>query len=191
MIYRDGEPYLLRRYLFKCRWLTIVLHTFYSSDPDEPHDHPWNWASYVLRGAYYEDSVDHTTAHRKAGSFRFKRAEEFHRIVLDPDCEKAPVTLFFTGARRRKWGFLRGDKWINAADYDRQEVDILGRDFVVEGTFFPRVRWLIDRHEVWSNTLRLMVLMPKYKVEEKRLPKKAPRKKKLTTRKKTGGKKNA
>jgi len=144
MITRDGKPYLERFYLFKTSWLTIMIHKFWASDPDEPHDHPWNWASLVLRGSYREHGVDGVSTLRHPLSFRIRRAEEFHRI--EAFCPGWTTTLFFTGKRRREWGFLRGEKWIPASEYDRQEVEIQGRDFVVEGIFFPKVRYLKARH---------------------------------------------
>lgn len=144
MIKRDGKPYLERFYVLKTKPLTIMIHKFWASDPDEPHDHPFNWASLLLRGGYREYGVDGKSVVRYPFSFRFRRAEEFHRIEALPNdfCPGWTTTLFFTGKRRRDWGFLRGDKWIPASEYDRQEVEIQGRDFVVEGIFFPKVRYL-------------------------------------------------
>lgn len=142
MILRDGKPYLERFYLFKTRWLTVMIHKFWNDDPDECHDHPWDWASYVLRGFIQEHGVDGIIHDRGPGSFRFRRGEEFHRLtVLDSDRKffGTPVTLFFTGRRKREWGFLRGEKWQPASTYDRQEVEIQGRDFTVDGMFFPKV----------------------------------------------------
>ena len=38
--------YLKRHFIFQSKYLTIFLHQFWASDPDDVHDHPWNktWA---------------------------------------------------------------------------------------------------------------------------------------------------
>jgi hypothetical protein len=165
MIMRDGKPYLERFYLFKTSRLTVMIHKFWASDPDEPHDHPWNWASLVLRGCYKEHSVDGTSIYRMPGSFIWRRAGEFHRVEVEDYWAKPTAdgpggfttTLFCTGRRRREWGFLRGDKWLPASEYDRQEVEIQGRDFVIEGIFFPRVRYLKPKHTRYDMDLNCWV----------------------------------
>ena len=54
----DNEPYLERYYVFlKDRKLfpfNVFLHRFLKSDPDHVHDHPWPYATLILRGGYYE-----------------------------------------------------------------------------------------------------------------------------------------
>ena len=52
------EPYLERYYLFlKDRGtfpFNIFLHKFLKSDPDDLHDHPWRYFTFILRGGYWE-----------------------------------------------------------------------------------------------------------------------------------------
>ena len=55
----DNEPYLERYYLFlKDRGehfpFNIFLHKFLKSDIDDLHDHPWPYATLILRGGYWE-----------------------------------------------------------------------------------------------------------------------------------------
>ena len=54
----ENEPYLERYYvLFKERVTfpyNVFLHKFLKSDPDEVHDHPWNYATLILKGGYWE-----------------------------------------------------------------------------------------------------------------------------------------
>lgn len=159
MIMRDGKPYLERFYIFHSKRLAVMIHKFYASDPDEPHDHPWNWASKILRGTYFERNVDTTGKWwTSKDGWRFRRAEEFHRIEVDETLQAGyTTTLFITFGRRRKWGFLRGDKWLPAEGYDRQPVDVAGRDFVIEGHFFPRVRWLRTIRERWDTDYKMML----------------------------------
>lgn len=143
MIVRDGQPYLGRYYVWRSKSLTILIHRFYASDPDDHHDHPWDWGSKILRGSYFERELDNTGRWRTPkDGWRWRHAEEFHRIEVDEMLPAGYTTsLFMTFGRKRKWGFLKKDGWVAARDYDQQPVDIEGRDFHVEGHLFPRVVW--------------------------------------------------
>ena len=54
----DSEPYLERYYVFlKDRtWFpfNVFIHKFLKSDPDDVHDHPWPYATLILKGGYWE-----------------------------------------------------------------------------------------------------------------------------------------
>lgn len=116
--------YLRRWYLIpRNRFLCIYLHHFLRDDDDRAlHDHPWAWASLLLRGTYIEHTIDaggvHHKRERKAGSWKFSLPSRAHRIELlrevvdngDPIVQltdpPAPCwTLFITGPRVREWGF--------------------------------------------------------------------------------------
>lgn len=118
-----GDPvYLKRWYIFRCKTWSIRIHHIIGPDPDEhPHDHPWDFISIPLRGAYHENVY---TLHRwgeKAGSltnvprtvrwFSRHRAEDAHKIMrlLRP---KGVWTLFITGRERKKWGFITEVGWL-------------------------------------------------------------------------------
>jgi len=124
----DQEPYLERYYvLFKERVTfpyNIFLHKFLKSDPDDVHDHPWNYASLILKGGYWEwlpmfddqgKKVAEVKKWRGTGTFRFGKMNTYHRIELDPDV--TAWTLFFVGPRKREWGFLVNNKWIHYETY--------------------------------------------------------------------------
>ncbi len=53
-----NEPYLERYYLFlkeRNRFpFNVFLHKFLKGDPDDVHDHPWPYATLILKGGYYE-----------------------------------------------------------------------------------------------------------------------------------------
>ena len=55
---QNDEPYLERYYLFlkdRQRFpFNVFLHKFLKSDPDDVHDHPWPYATLILKGGYYE-----------------------------------------------------------------------------------------------------------------------------------------
>ena len=115
----DNEPYLLRYYLFLKERLdfpfNIFLHKFLKSDPDDLHDHPWNYSSLILKGGYWEHT-EQGKFWRAPLTFRSAPAETFHRIELDknvPDC----WTLFIPGKKVKDWGFKTKDGWIQNEKY--------------------------------------------------------------------------
>jgi hypothetical protein len=134
------EPYLSRYYLFlkdrKDFPFNVFLHNFHKSDPDDLHDHPWPYATLILKGGYWEwvpmfnelpSDVDlytgfHPIKHgttivgekkvwRGPGHFRICSANSFHRIEIEPtvDC----WTVFMPGAQKREWGFLTHTNWMH------------------------------------------------------------------------------
>jgi hypothetical protein len=124
----DSEPYLERYYvLFKERVkfpYNIFVHKFLKGDPDDVHDHPWNYFTIILSGGYYEwipqfnaDGAKNCEVRkwRGPGSFRFGRMHNYHRIELKPGVNA--WTLFFVGPRKREWGFLVDDCWIHNETY--------------------------------------------------------------------------
>jgi hypothetical protein len=124
----NNEPYLERYYLFlKDRtWFpfNIFLHRFLKSDPDDVHDHPWPYATIILKGGYYEwipqfndknEKIGEIAHWCKPGHFRTCSATSYHRIELDPNIEC--WTLFMPGPQQREWGFLVKNKWIQNEQY--------------------------------------------------------------------------
>jgi hypothetical protein len=127
----DDEPYLERYYVFlkdRDRFpFNIFVHKFLKSDPDDVHDHPWPFATLILRGGYWEWAPQFNSKGEKigelacwygAGSFRTARANTYHRIELDPSI--TCWTLFMPGPKQRDWGFLVKNKWIQWEQYLKQ-----------------------------------------------------------------------
>ena len=127
----ENEPYLERYYLFlreRERFpFNVFLHKFLKSDPDDVHDHPWPYATLILKGGYWEwiphfDTVGRKTGEyqvwRGPGHFRVSKANSFHRIELDPDI--TAWTLFMPGPKQRDWGFLVKNQWIQWEQYLKQ-----------------------------------------------------------------------
>jgi hypothetical protein len=120
---RNGvDPYLERYYLFlkdrKKFPFNVFLHKFLRSDPDDLHDHPWGYATVILKGGYWEwiptfDLNKVITGERKVwrgpGHMRKCKANSYHRIELEPvvTC----WTLFMPGIQQRNWGFLTHKNW--------------------------------------------------------------------------------
>jgi hypothetical protein len=125
---QNDEPYLERYYLFlkdrKRFPFNVFLHKFLKSDPDDVHDHPWPYATLILKGGYYEwiprfnsrgEKVSEKRRWRGPGHFRVCRATSYHRIELckGVDC----WTMFMPGPQTREWGFLVKNKWIHNDKY--------------------------------------------------------------------------
>ena len=131
---QSDEPYLERYYLFlkdRDRFpFNVFLHKFLKGDPDDVHDHPWPYATLILKGGYYEwlpqfDSKGNKIAEmcvwRGPGSFRVCRANSYHRIELDPNI--TAWTLFMPGPKKRDWGFLVNNKWIQHEQYLKERYE--------------------------------------------------------------------
>lgn len=96
------NPYLLRWFLVpRNPIINIYRHRFCQSDPGVPHDHPWHFASIVLRGRYREIGERRTIV-RHPGSIAFRRASSRHRVEL---LGRPVTTVIITGPRCRRWGF--------------------------------------------------------------------------------------
>ncbi len=73
----DGIVYL-DRWGWECRWFGVFLHRMDGPDPGlDFHDHPWSFASLVLRGGYVEERA----AAREA-SHRARMADDAGRLSV-------------------------------------------------------------------------------------------------------------
>jgi hypothetical protein len=124
----NNEPLLTRYYLFlkdrKTFPFNIFLHKFHKGDPGDVHDHPWPYATLILKGGYWEytplfnsdgQMVGEKGHWRGPGHFRLCGSTSYHRIELEPGV--TPWTLFMPGPQTREWGFLVKNKWIKNGDY--------------------------------------------------------------------------
>lgn len=144
----SGEigPYIKRYYIFRSSWFGLYIHQMWASDPDHPHDHPWSNWTLILRGGYYETGADGITWWRPSGFFRYRQAEVFHRISVGDHSAGATWTLFGIFRRKRKWGFITPDGWVEAGEYGKKigaPVELEGVHFEIEGHLFPRVKELV------------------------------------------------
>jgi hypothetical protein len=113
--YLHLEGYMERFWIFRTRWLSARLHRILRSDHDRDlHDHPWDYATVILRGGYWEV----TEAGKRwygPGSILLRRASHLHRLILPPG---APTTtLFLHRKKRREWGFRTDAGWVHWRHY--------------------------------------------------------------------------
>ncbi len=124
------NPYLIRYTLLSCKYFTIKIHKALMSDPDEPHDHPWNYISLILKGGYYEErtvikertilvGIGDTELRKekiksskfyRPGSILYRRGDQLHRLILKMN--KPSWSLILTFKKWRKWGYIdRSGEW--------------------------------------------------------------------------------
>jgi hypothetical protein len=124
----NDEPYLERYYLFlkdrKHFPFNVFLHRFLKSDPDDVHDHPWGYATVILKGGYYEwvgkfnskgEKIGEERMWRGPGHFRVCKATSYHRIELAEGVEC--WTIFMPGPQTREWGFWYKGAWMHNDKY--------------------------------------------------------------------------
>lgn len=124
---REGKfPYMYRYYLIfpdkitekeKARQIpfNVMLHKICLSDPDDLHDHPWWYATLILKGGYWEITRK-GKFWRGPGHFRINNPQSLHRIEI-PEGSKGSWSLFFRGPKIREWGFIQNGKWTYHKDY--------------------------------------------------------------------------
>ena len=127
----NGDPYLVRFYVFlkdrKNFPFNITLHKVLVSDEPTLHDHPWSYATFIIKGGYWEHIpvisregfvVGATRVWRGPGHFRKRSADDLHWLELakDADGNEIPCwSLFFMGRKVKEWGFVR---FVRAIDVD-------------------------------------------------------------------------
>ena len=131
-------PYLVRYYIFlkdrKRFPFNITLHKVLKSDEPTLHDHPWSYATLILKGGYWEfipirskegAVVGATKVWRGPGHFRIRKPDDLHWLELEKDAEGNEIpcwSLFFMGRKQKEWGFVRfvqreGYRWIHNEKY--------------------------------------------------------------------------
>ncbi len=119
---RDS-PYLYRWHIIpKNKLFNIFLHHFVGNDKRYLHDHPWASLAYQLSGSLFEvysKSRSYTAPVKnriiKRGKWTYRSAKFMHFLKL-PGLIAEPEstwTLFFTGPKFKKWGFITANGWRN------------------------------------------------------------------------------
>ena len=138
-IVNDDSLYLRRWRLFgynaKLPYLFgrgVMIHRIVRPDADrDPHNHPWDFWSLVLKGSYIEDIYHGVYTHRgrlefpaesitrvarKFGALDWRPAEHMHRIDKLPDGDAWTLVV----VKRRtdhKWGFWTPRGWVYWKEY--------------------------------------------------------------------------
>lgn len=118
---KTGELHFRRWRILATPWFSIFVHGIYKHDEDQHmHDHPWNFYSLILKGAYSEkfkskDGSKQEDSVRVALTGAYRKAEDYHKITHLHS--KAVYTLVFAGKRRREWGYDVNGKWMENGEY--------------------------------------------------------------------------
>lgn len=125
-IWFRGSLYMRRWRLIHNRFFGIRVHNIVRSDADrELHDHPFTFVSVILRGGYWEHTVDGRRTWYGPGSIVVRSADVLHRLELERRPAKTldefgpgftlpevgAWTLVIRGPMRREWGFLTDRGW--------------------------------------------------------------------------------
>ncbi len=115
-IYRGADELYITRYvLFRCESFGIYIHKIWISDYDVPHDHPWDFFAFPLTAGYLEHLANGISVWRSIFNLKFRKAEDIHWIEL----ENGPAWTFFVHfKKRREWGFLTDDGWVDNDTYN-------------------------------------------------------------------------
>jgi hypothetical protein len=130
------QTYLRRLRIIRTPLFALYLHFIFLADNDrDPHDHPWDFVSFVIRGSYTERLYDRFNS---IGRFRYKPMFlgewthgrfSFHRMTKEfahriTSIEPGLVTLVLIGRETKEWGFWTEDgAFIPWFEYDRTSVD--------------------------------------------------------------------
>jgi hypothetical protein len=128
IVSKEGKVHFRRWRILATPWFNIYIHNILRSDEEaHPHDHPWNFLSFVLKGGYseewlhfYEDKAYQKGAPllksvRRPGTFVYHDAKDFHKLTL---LKGSAWTLVFTfGKRRPSWGFQTEQGWLEHKAY--------------------------------------------------------------------------
>ena len=114
-----GKDYMHRYYLFLKDRATfpfnVTLHRIVKSDEPFLHDHPWAYMTIILKGGYWENTIEGRTW-KGPGSVIKRGAQDFHWLELEN--EQPVTTLFFMGPQKREWGFLNSNnEWIHYKEF--------------------------------------------------------------------------
>ncbi len=148
----NNEVFLVRYIFFKSKAFSIYIHRFLHSDADAPHNHPWDFYTYVVENGYQEYFYDISKPIveknefksfwtmsinlRKPGSLAFRKATDIHRVILPKtytleEIEQAPLSICLMLRRKQNWGY-----WKNGCFFIdwREYLEIKPDDSRVEGS---------------------------------------------------------
>lgn len=116
-----SRVYLRRLRVLQTPLFAIYLHWIYLPDRDrDPHDHPCNFWSFIVRGGYNELVFTHP--HSRVGKEIQQRRFSLHKMPIEfahriLTLKPNTITLCCFGRRRREWGFWTPAGFVNFNDY--------------------------------------------------------------------------
>ncbi len=112
-------PLLTRYFLIQNAFFALYLHHLHASDEDRAlHDHPWSFWTFLLSSGYWEHTVTQRIWRRRF-TLHFRPAEWQHRLEL----VRPTWTLVLRLRRRREWGFVTKQGWLDWRTYGKEWCD--------------------------------------------------------------------
>lgn len=109
-----GVDYMERYFVHRSFEWSVQFHHLLTDDPDpDPHDHPWDFVSFLLTGGYRDYSPAGVVEYR-APCVVSRVAETPHRLEL---LDGPMWTLVACGPVRRSWGYHTERGWIGWREY--------------------------------------------------------------------------
>jgi hypothetical protein len=122
IIERDGVHYMWRWHIWKRHRGAggLYLHYFLKGDNDDaPHDHPWDFMTFILRGGYVDEVWGDQKPRRyqlcEPGKLYRRKAEHRHRVLLPQG--RTAWTFVYLKPKRREWGFYPNGKFTHWSNY--------------------------------------------------------------------------
>ena len=109
---KSGVLHFRRWRLFESSWFRFYVHEIAQTDQDKHlHNHPWNFASFVVKGGYVEllEGKLANAVHRF--QWNAHKAHEYHKVIY-LHSDTPTVSLFFAYGRTRPWGYLTREGFI-------------------------------------------------------------------------------
>lgn len=141
----DGTPYLKRWRIFQCPAFGFYLHHIVTVDQRDLHDHPYPFASLILKGGYVEAYAESTGTvltsflnqpdaavltqigsvveyrQHNPGTFNVIHERSAHRILSHHDGDT--WSLMFVGPRVQKWGFWTKEGFVPWDEYEDKAIE--------------------------------------------------------------------
>lgn len=122
IISKLGVKHFERWQIIQTKWFGVYFHKIYQADTDKHcHDHPWDYISIPLWGVFTEQRQLNSNSHEYSivhpGMIIKRKATDLHKIYSLQS--KVVYTLFFTGRRKRAWGYNIDDKWYPWEEYHK------------------------------------------------------------------------
>lgn len=119
---KEGELHFRRWRIIETPWFNVYVHRIYLADEDDHcHNHPFDFNSFILSGAYWELL---TQPKRKMISgwyqnrYVFRKKCDYHKIT---DIDGPVTTLVITGPRSPSWGYLVEGTHVDHVEYRKSK----------------------------------------------------------------------
>lgn len=123
----NGQVYLVRRRVVQTPLFGLYLHNLEAPDKEDPHDHPWPFLSFIVRGGYLEDFYPYPWV-CKTKVVPFMREQNWKRFSLHrmrtgsahriKSVQPGTISLILVGRRQRNWGFFTKEGWVQWDQYE-------------------------------------------------------------------------